>query len=284
MVGMSEMTTVEGPRFEVPTSLSPSRVDSFTKCPMAFRFTSIERLGDVPSIHTTRGSMVHRALQLAFTNPPEQRTEAVFAAAAEAAIAEFRAHPDVTLLGLDADRLTDLEESCRILVRRYLTMEDPTTIRPIGLELMLSARVGNLTLRGIIDRLELRDGELVVSDYKTGRPPSINWEGRSLDGVHFYAMLCERVLGRLPVAIRLLYLSTGETLETKPSDRSARFVATRTEAVWKAVERACATGDFQPRPSALCDSCAFQRWCPAWGGNADRAHLEAPAALGLVAA
>jgi putative RecB family exonuclease len=228
--------------------------------------------------------MVHRALQLAFTNPPEQRTEAVFAAAAEAAIAEFRAHPDVTLLGLDADRLTDLEESCRILVRRYLTMEDPTTIRPIGLELMLSARVGNLTLRGIIDRLELRDGELVVSDYKTGRPPSINWEGRSLDGVHFYAMLCERVLGRLPVAIRLLYLSTGETLETKPSDRSARFVATRTEAVWKAVERACATGDFQPRPSALCNSCAFQRWCPAWGGDADRAHLEAPAVLGLVAA
>jgi putative RecB family exonuclease len=163
-------------------------------------------------------------------------------------------------------------------------MEDPTTVRPIGLELHLSAQVGALTLRGIIDRLELRDGELVVSDYKTGRPPSSNWEGRSLDGVNFYALLCQEVFGRLPVAVRLLYVSTGEIIEMRPTARSAQFVATRTAAVWKAVERACLTGDFQPRPSALCASCAYQRWCPAFGGDAERAHIEAPALLGLAAA
>ena len=30
--------------FPVPTSLSPSRVESFTNCPLQFRFASIERL------------------------------------------------------------------------------------------------------------------------------------------------------------------------------------------------------------------------------------------------
>jgi len=143
---------------------------------------------------------------------------------------------------------------------------------------------GDLSLRGIIDRLELRDGGLVVTDYKTGRPPSSNWELRSLAGVHFYAFLCQQVFGQLPVAVRLLYLSSGEIIEAVPSEQSARFVVSRTAAVWRAVEKACTSGTFTPRPGALCASCHYQRWCPAFGGDPDRAHLEAPVAFGLAAA
>ena len=107
----------------------------------------------------------------------------------------------------------------------------------------------------------------MVTDYKTGRAPSANWELRSLSGVRFYALLCQEVFGRLPAAIRLLYLSTGEIIEATPSEQAVRFVAARTAAVWKAVERACVTGDFKPRPTALCELCAFRRWCPAFGGD-----------------
>ena len=158
-------------------------------------------------------------------------------------------------------------------------MEDPTAVHPIGLELRLSADVGSLSLRGIIDRLELRDGELVVTDYKTGRAPSINWEQKSLAGVHFYSFLCEEVFGRRPVAIRLMYLSSGEVIEATPSAQSVRFITTRATAVWNAVERACTTGDFKPRPSARCASCSFQTWCPAFGGDPERAVVEAPLAF-----
>jgi putative RecB family exonuclease len=270
--------------FDVPTSLSPSRVESFTSCPLAFRFASIERLGDPPTVATTRGSLVHRALQIAFTAPAGGRDDAVFAAATEQAIAEYRELPDLQLLDLSDDQQMAFEAACRDLVARYRTMEDPDAVQAIGLELWLSATVGNLTLRGIIDRLELRAGELVVSDYKTGRAPSSNYEQRSMSGVHFYALLCHQVFGRLPAAIRLLYLSTGEIIEAHPTEQTARFVATRTAAVWKAVERACVTGDFQPRPTALCKSCAYQRWCPAFGGDAALARTEAPVAFGLVAA
>ena len=74
-----------------------------------------------------------------------------------------------------------------------------------------------LELRGIIDRLELDDdGELVVTDYKTGRAPSPNWERKSLSGVNFYAFLCESLFGRRPAAIRLMYLSSKETITATP--------------------------------------------------------------------
>jgi len=159
-------------------------------------------------------------------------------------------------------------------------MEDPAAVREIGLELRLEAQVGDLTLRGIIDRLELdADGGLVVVDYKTGRAPGLKYEQSRLSGVHFYSFLCEAVFGQRPAAIRLMYLRTGETITAIPSAQSVKFITTRTTAVWKAVERACVTGDFRPKPGALCTSCAYQPWCPAFGGDPSLAAVEAPARL-----
>ncbi len=270
----------DGDVFEVPTSLSPSRVEQFTTCPLAFRFASIEKLPERPSIHTTRGSLVHRALELAFARPPAARTTDAFRASLDAARDEFATLPELVDLGLDGEQAALLDGECRDLVERYLTMEDPTAVRSIGLELRLSADVGSLALRGVIDRLDLRDdGELIVVDYKTGRAPSVNWEQKSLAGVHFYSFLCERVLGRRPAAIRLMYLSSGETISATPSEQSVRFITTRTTAVWQAVERACITGDFRPRVGPLCASCGFQQWCPAFGGDPEHAAVEAAAML-----
>lgn len=270
-----------GTPWDVPTSLSPSRVESFLSCPLAFRFSSIERLPDPPTVATTRGSLVHRALELLFVLPAAERTAAALDRCTDEALREYRELPDYRLLGLDDTQAAQFELECRELCANYLRLEDPTTIREIGLELRLEAEVGDLTLRGIIDRLELdADGELVVTDYKTGRAPSPNWERKSLSGVHFYAFLCESVFGKRPAAIRLMYLKSGETITATPSAQSTKFMTTRTSAVWKAVATACERDDFRPRQSALCKWCAYQRWCPEFGGDPAAAAAEAPVALG----
>ena len=119
--------------YEVPRSLSPSRVEAFTSCPMLFRFVSIEKIDDPPSIHTTRGSLVHRALQLAFTHPAAERTPTRFAASVEQAIAEYRDLPDLIRLGLPDDQAEQLFTECRQLVDNYQRMEDPRAVHAIGL-------------------------------------------------------------------------------------------------------------------------------------------------------
>jgi len=269
---------VTGPPWTVPTSLSPSRVESFLSCPLAFRFSSIEKLPDLPAVASTRGSLVHRALELLFGAPAPERTPAALDRAVDAAIDEYRSSPDFRLLGLDADQTATFDRECRTLATNYLEMEDPTTVREIGLELKLEAPVGELTLRGIIDRLELDDdGELVVTDYKTGRAPSPNWERKSLSGLSFYAFLCESLFGKRPAAIRLMYLSSKETITATPTEQSTRFLTTRTNAVWKAVATACERDDFRPRQSPLCNYCSFQQWCPEFGGDPELARVEAPA-------
>lgn len=276
---MTDSAEADAPVWPIPSSLSPSRVSSFTSCPMQFRFSSVQRLPEPPGVATTRGSVVHRALELLFVLPPDARTPSALAGTLDDALGEYASHADYVALQLDEDGAQRFRADCTKLIERYFDMEDPATIRDIGLEVRMAASVGTLELRGIIDRLELdADGELVVTDYKTGRAPSGRFEQKSLAGVHFYSFLCEAVLGRRPAKIRLMYLSSGETIETIPSAQSVRFIDTRANAVWKAVERACTTGDFRPNQSRLCDWCNFRQWCPAFGGDPDRAETEAVAA------
>ncbi len=274
------MTAIAEPTWSVPTSLSPSRVESFLSCPLAFRFASIEKLPDPPTQATTKGSLVHRALELLFLHPAADRTPARLDHCIDEAIAEYQEHPDFTHLQLGGEEARRFFAECREIAANYMTMEDPRTVKAIGLELKLEAPVGDITLRGIIDRLDLLpDGRLVVTDYKTGRAPSQNFEKKSLSGVHFYAFMCESVFGVIPAAVRLMYLKSGEIITATPSAQSTKFMTTRTAAVWKAVATACERDDFRARPSTLCNYCAYQRWCPEFGGDPSKAAVEAPVAL-----
>ncbi|MDQ6726955.1 MAG: PD-(D/E)XK nuclease family protein [Actinomycetota bacterium] len=257
----------------LPTSLSPSKVASFKDCALAFRFSAIDRLPEPPSPAATKGTLVHRALELLFCEPAPARNLAVALACLDRARAEMASDAEYVGLDLDAEAAAEFAADAEVLVRRYFQLEDPTTVHPIGLELRLEVTVGSLTLRGIIDRLELdEDGGLVVTDYKSGKVPGVTHEQSRLGGVHFYAFLCERVLGRRPSRIQLLYLSEPVAIVAEPSDQSIRGLEQRTGAIWKAVERACANEDFRPRPSKLCDWCSFQEYCPAFGGDPARAR------------
>lgn len=252
----------------LPMSLSPSKVSSFTDCGLAFRFSAIDRLPEPPSVAATRGTLVHAALERLFCLEPHERTEERSRTCLDEAIAELRAHPEFTGLELDAAAQATFLAEARTLLEKYFRLEDPTAITPIGIELKLEVDVGGVRLRGVIDRLELdADGELVVTDYKTGRAPGERQEQQRLAGVAFYSLLCERLFGRRPAKVQLLYLADPLAIISTPTDRSTRGVERKLAAVWTAVERACEREDFRPNPGRLCDWCAFKAYCPSFGGE-----------------
>ena len=253
----------------LPTSLSPSKVAAFRACGLAFRYRAIDHLPEPPSPHAAKGTVVHRALELLMWEEPAGRRSLDMALDKLA-----RAGPEV--LGRDEYRGLDLGEETEAefladaahLVRNYFRLEDPDSIVVVGTEIQVSVEIGGLSLRGIIDRLELDlDGEFVVTDYKTGRAPERAYERVRLGGVHFYSLLCEQVLGRRPARVQLLHLREPIAISSVPTDQSTRGVSQQAHAIWAAIERACEDDDFQPQPSPRCPSCAFQAYCPALGGD-----------------
>ena len=265
---------------ELPSTLSPSKITSFTNCPLAFRFSVIDHLPEPPSPAALKGTLVHRALELLFQEYPRgSRSRSAAQASLERAWQESQDAQDGELesLGLDEAGTAAFIDDAHELVGRYFELENPDAVRVVGLEMRVSVNLDGVIVRGIIDRLdELEDGSLVVVDYKTGRAPRQEQSRSRLGGVQLYALMCEAEGRGRPAAVRLIYLRDRVVISATPTDQAMRGTRQRALGVWSAIERACRQDDFRPNPSSLCRFCAFQAYCPAFGG--DPAQAAAPVA------
>jgi putative RecB family exonuclease len=249
-----------------PRTLTPSKVAAFTSCPLAFRFSQIDHLPEPASPYAVRGTLVHAALEGLFWNHEKgHRSENAALKELESAWRDLQSDPEFVELALTDAAAEDFLADARMLIGNYFRLEDPNTVRAIGVELGVEINQNGLRLRGIIDRLDMTpDGDLIVVDYKTGRAPSERYEQGHLVGVQTYALLCERLLGRVPVEVRLLHLREPMAITAMATPQTVRGQRIRTTAVWDAIERACASEDFRPKVSPLCNYCNFKPSCPAF--------------------
>ncbi len=276
------MTTEAPPGIEEPAapdhvgSLSPSRASDFMSCPLLYRFRTIDRLPEPADPAAFRGSLVHAVLERVFDLPADRRLPAEAEAmlepvldevlAAEPVVAELfaPAHVEAT----PVDRATFLGQ-CRALLATWFTLEDPRLLEPADRELYVEHVLDSrLLLRGIVDRVDVAPtGAIRVVDYKTARSPSELFEAKALFQMKFYALVLWRTRGVLPTLLQLVYLGNGEVVRYSPDESELLATERKLEALWAAIARATETGDWRPRPSALCGWCAHQAICPAYGGT-----------------
>ena len=286
-------TVVDG--VEVLGALSPSRAGDFMSCPLLYRFRTVDRLPEPFSRDAVRGTVVHKVLEDLFDLPatertPEQAADLLAPAweqllEAEPALAEMFEPPDEAE-GVD---LATWMTSCRQVLDRYFTLEDPRRLEPAEREVYVETLLDSkLLLRGFVDRVDVApDGAIRVVDYKTGRSPSEMFEARALFQMKFYALVLWRTRGVLPAMLQLVYLGNGEMVRYVPDEHDLLATERKVEAVWHAIRRAEESGDWRPSPSRLCGWCAHQSLCPAFGGTppplpvpeapaADPSHVPAP--------
>lgn len=258
---------------EVQGSLSPSRAGDFMTCPLLYRFRTIDRLPEEPSLDALRGTVVHKVLEDLFDLPAAERTpsraEQMLTPAWEELLA---AEPELLALFESAADAPDLESwlgSCVTVLERYFTLEDPRRLEPAERELYVETLLDSgLLLRGFIDRLDVApNGMIRVVDYKTGRSPHVMFEAKALFQMKFYALAVWRTRGVVPAMLQLVYLGNGEILRYQPDEADLLATERKITAVWRAIRRAEASGDWRPSPSKLCGWCSHQALCPAFGGT-----------------
>jgi putative RecB family exonuclease len=252
----------DAPAFR-PLPLSPSRVSDFKTCPLLFKFRVVDRLPEPEDPYSARGSLVHAVLERVLGLAPEDRTFDRALISLEEIWGEQR--PLIDELGMSDEERQGWLEQVRDLLRNYFLLEDPARVEPHELEWSVEHTAERVTLRGIIDRVEvLPDGSWILTDYKTGASPSESRSLGSFFGLRFYALLCWRAFGRMPKELRLVHLRKPEVIRLIPTEQMLEGLERQLEAVGSAIRRAYKTGDWRPRPGPLCNWCPHRQICPAW--------------------
>jgi putative RecB family exonuclease len=253
-------------------ALSPSRAADFKQCPLLYRFRAIDRLPEPSSMAQLRGTVVHAALEQLYGLPAPQRGQDTALALLGPAWEQVVAAEPERAADIPPEQQAQLLAEAQALLSGYYRLEDPTRFDPQSCEQRVEVELADGTLlRGFVDRIDVAaGGELRVVDYKTGKAPSEAWalaEFKAMFQMKFYAVALFRTRGVLPTRLRLIYLADGQLLDYTPDlDELLRFEKTLM-AIWRAIQSAGATGDFRPNPSRLCNWCAHQAVCPAFGGT-----------------
>lgn len=249
--------------------VSPSRLSDFKQCPQLFKFRSIDRLVEPATVYQARGTTAHLALQRLYGLAPGDRTpERLFDLFREA-WTEVRDDDYAEMFASTEEERAWGIESMELL-SNYFSVEDPREITPVDCELDLLEEINAVQVRGILDRIdENENGDLIVTDYKTGKAPPERYALPAFFALKIYALLTRKRLGRAPVQLRLLYLN-GPTLYSLDVDEQKLDAMERqVRALWDAIKRAEDRESYPPRPSRLCDWCSFQEICPAFGGTGE---------------
>ncbi|MEV5596168.1 PD-(D/E)XK nuclease family protein [Streptomyces sp. NPDC052496] len=266
-----------------PVSLSPSRAGDFMQCPLLYRFRVIDKLPEKPSAAATRGTVVHAVLERLFDAPAAQRTAGGARSMVPGEWEKLLAkRPELAELFADdpsGERLAAWLADAEALVERWFTLEDPTRLEPADRELYVETVLDSgLQLRGFIDRVDVAPtGEVRLVDYKTGKAPRPEYADGPLFQMKFYALVMWRLRGRVPRRLQLVYLGSGDVLTYDPTEADLRGVERKLLALWDAIQRATATGDWRPRRTKLCGWCDHQAVCPEFGGTPPPYPLPVPA-------
>lgn len=254
--------------------VTPAKLATWTDCRRRYRMAYLDRPAPprgAPWAHNTLGAVVHTALRALFDLAPGRRHPHT----AASLVAEHWSGDGFA----DDVQAARYRERAQDWVFGYVEGLDPD-LDPVGVERWVSAPTRRIVAEGRVDRIDERDGALVVVDYKTGRHALTVDDARGSQALALYAVAARRTLRRECRRVELHHLPTGTVAGWEHTEESLGRHLQRAEEtadeIALATDTLAAGGDpeilFPPTPGRACSWCDFRRHCPE--GRAAAPDLE----------
>lgn len=243
---------------------SPSKLLAWLDCPRRYRMQYLDRprlAPRSPRAHTSVGVSTHNVLRDFWDLAPADRTPV--------AVERLVRQSWINVGFRDPDQSEDWRVRTTQRVTAYLRGIDRDR-QPLGVERTVSMHTETLAVTGRLDRLDDRDGELVVVDYKTGRARLTDDDARTSLPMALYAVAAAGMFRRPCVRVELHHLPAGEVLAHEHTPDSLQRKVAEAESIASDLRKVDADHAakgvdsqlFQPRVSPICTWCDFRAHCP----------------------
>jgi DNA helicase-2/ATP-dependent DNA helicase PcrA len=239
-----------------PLRLDPHGIDDYLTCPLKYRYSHVLRLPVMQHHLVVYGAALHKAIEQFFKRQLQGRplTETELLAAFEAA---WRSEGFLTR----EHEALRLEQGRRTL-RRFFTQQQESPEQPTLIEEKFQVVLEDVQLVGRWDRVDQRDDEVVIIDYKSSdMQDQVAADRRTRESLQmlFYALAWSLLHGTPPTRVELRFPESGLIGQ-------AQFDEDDFEQ-GKTLLREAAAGirarRFSAKPQEFaCRWCAFQAICP----------------------
>ncbi len=242
--------------------ISYSSLSSYRTCPLQYKYKEIDHLREPKSKESVFGTIIHSTLKFAYEPalipPTYEDTLNYFAQAWNDAIYDDPAEERAAFsLGVD-------------ILRRYYEKNNPKDAVIVALEnrfqINITAPDGTQhIISGGIDRIDKTPDGYEIIDYKTTKKmPS----QKDVDDHLQLSVYTKAFLDRYPkeisnlknITVSLYFLKHGVKLSSTRTMEDLKRIDELFFETIADIEK----GYFEPRVSALCDWCGFQKICPMW--------------------
>lgn len=240
--------------------LSFSRVDTYERCPLLFRFRYVDKLPQTPTPDLSWGSAIHAALEAWWSQklPTPPPVDVLYRALYD--------HWEGTGFA-DMDREDKLVwyRHARDVLTRHHELYAPQYRPAIACEQWFELDIGDdIAIRGSIDHVaRTESGGLGIVDWKTNRRARSRADvARSLQ-LAIYTLAARELWGREPEWVALDFVVPGLRVTVDRAEIDVDGALRRIREVAAKVRAEA----FPASPSPLCNWCDFRSMCPAFEGE-----------------
>ncbi len=240
-------------------SVSFRQLDDYQTCPLKYKYTHVLRVPVTRDHRVAYGTAIHEALR-EYHRRRARRQLVSF----EELVAHFqRVWVNEGFLSPEHEERR-MEEGRQVL-RRFYEFQEATGQVPTMVEAPFSFLRGNTRVRGRWDRVDVRDGEVCIVDFKTSEvreADRADQRARESLQLQLYALAYREVHGHLPDRLELHFLNPEAVVVgvVRPQEEWVR----RAEEVIDRVSEGIHRQDFTATPDwyRACRYCAFVSICP----------------------
>jgi DNA helicase II / ATP-dependent DNA helicase PcrA len=233
-------------------TISPTDIDRYRTCPLAYRFARVDRVPQRPSPARAIGVAAHTAFEA-------HHRPGVTGADGATLVARFEAE-------LTRSGVAGTPEGKQALLRaqewfpKYHERVSRMARTTVSVERPFSLRLGQHVVRGRIDRLDAHPGGgHQIVDYKTGRPPGDAGRGDEEIVLRLYMAGAHESFQAEPRGATLEYVLDGTMRQVSAEMGEVRFALDRARSIADGIS----AQEFEPTPGWACRTCDFALICPA---------------------